>query len=45
MPSQDDLLEIINYPARMSEGNIRKAKKLLKLRYPMSYKLWMEYNS
>jgi hypothetical protein len=43
-PNQGALLDILNDPARVSEANIRKAKKLLKLWYPMSYHLWMEHN-
>jgi hypothetical protein len=44
-PRQGDLLDILNTPTRVSEADIRKAKKLLKLWYPMSYNLWMEHNS
>jgi hypothetical protein len=44
-PRQGDLLAILNNPARVSETDIRKAKKLLKLWHPMSYHLWMEHNS
>ncbi|WP_233635925.1 hypothetical protein [Hymenobacter setariae] len=35
-PRQGDLLNILNNLACMSEADIRKAKKLLNLWYPMS---------
>lgn len=44
-PRQGDLLDILNSPARVSAADIKQAKKLLKLWYPMSYNLWMEHNS
>lgn len=43
-PRQCDLLDTLNNPTRVSAADIRKAKKLLKLWYPMSYNLWMEHN-
>ena len=43
-PHQGGVLDILNHPARVSEADIKKAKKLLKLWYPMSYHLWMEHN-
>jgi hypothetical protein len=39
------VLDILNDLAHVSAGSIRKATKLLKLWYPMSYSLWMEHNS
>lgn len=43
-PRQGDLLDILNNSARVSATDIKQAKKLLKLWYPMSYSLWMEHN-